>query len=71
MAIPLSRQQQSHRLNTEHLHFPNNKTKLTSVLARIGAGHILTKLDSPQNTCLYSKHKPQPQSEHVFDVRLR
>lgn len=58
-------------LNTEHLNFPNNKTKLTSVLASIGASHILTKLDSPHNTCLYSIHKPQPRSEHMFDVRLR
>lgn len=58
-------------LNTEHLNFPNNKTKLTGILESIGASHILTKLDSPENTRLYSKHNPQPQSEHVFDVYLR
>ncbi|MBA6362326.1 hypothetical protein H4J42_01115, partial [Colwellia sp. BRX8-8] len=57
-------------LNVEHLNFPNNKTKLTSILKKIGANEIGVKLESPENTLLYSKHKPDKLEEHFIHIKV-
>ncbi len=54
-------------LNIEQLDVPKNKTVLTDKLRH----HlILTKLESPKQTSLYSKHSPEPMSERDMLVVL-
>jgi len=57
-------------LNKEHLDFPNNKTKLTSKLKCAGVNQIITHIESPQQTSIYSNHKRQPLKEHTFFVNV-
>lgn len=57
-------------LNVEQLDFPNNRTKLTSMLKRVGANKIISHIESPSNTSLYSDHMPQPQQEHIIRLTV-
>ncbi|MCP1340555.1 hypothetical protein NJR55_13295 [Idiomarina sp. M1R2S28] len=57
-------------LNVEHLNFPNNRTKLISILKNIGAVLINVKLESPKGTSLYSMHKTEKLEEHLIFVQI-
>jgi len=57
-------------LNVEHLNFPQNKTKLTSTLKKIGANELIIGVESPEMTALYSRFRPEPKAQEMFCLRV-
>ena len=61
---------QTNIYNSEHLAFPNNRTKLTDTLKRIGVVQVVSQLTSPDGVAIYSDTITTAQKEHVIQLTL-